>query len=99
MPSSRGGRVLSSAKDGQGVREVVERGHSVRREVTDEQGPSLDIGHSIDMDAHAILAGLRIHIANERVAVAFKEGSSLLRVGDDVELADGEVDHRDVVAC
>ena len=26
-------------------------------------------------------------------------GSSLFRVGDDVELADGEVDHRDVVAC
>lgn len=27
------------------------------------------------------------------------KGSSLFRVGDDVELADGEVDHRDVVAC
>ena len=31
--------------------------------------------------------------------VPFPNGSSLLRVGDDVELADGEVDHRDVVAC
>ena len=45
------------------------------------------------------LAALDVLLADPALLAPFA-GSSLLRVGDvEVELADGEVDHRDVVAC